>query len=184
MRWQNLLFAHWPIEPEEIRPLLPPELEIDTFDGSAWIGIVPFHLTIRLNWMPFALEFPEVNVRTYTTHRGKSGVWFLSLDASSRLAVTTARLRYCLPYHTAKMELQVDRLSAAALDSVFQSTDRSVDPTGCAGNGIRPNRRMFSGRTRLARTLAHRALFVVCGQSNRRHRLRRRCAHALATPRR
>ena len=129
MRWQNLLFAHWPIEPEEIRPLLPPELEIDTFDGSAWIGIVPFHLTIRLNWMPFAFEFPEVNVRTYTTYRGKSGVWFLSLDASSRLAVMTARLRYCLPYHNAKMELQVDRLSAARwIRFSSRRTDRSTAP--------------------------------------------------------
>jgi len=113
MRWQNLVFAHWPIEPEKIRPLLPSELEIDTYDGRAWIGIVPFHLTIRLNWMPIAFEFPEVNVRTYTTYRGKRGVWFLSLDASSRMAVMTARLRYCLPYHKAKMKLQVDRLSAA-----------------------------------------------------------------------
>jgi len=129
MRWQNLLFAHWPIEPEKIRPLLPPELEIDTFDGSAWTGIVPFHLTIRLNWMPFALEFPEVNVRTYTTYRGKSGVWFLRLDASSRLAVITARLRYCLPYHKAKMKLQIDRLSAARwIRFSSRRTDRSTAP--------------------------------------------------------
>src|SRR5690242_16263212 len=94
MRWQNLLFAHWPIAPDEISPLLPPQLELDTYDGWAWIGIVPFYLTIRLNWMPFAFEFPEVNVRTYTKYGGKSGVWFLSLDASSRIAVTMARLRY------------------------------------------------------------------------------------------
>jgi hypothetical protein len=87
MRWQNLLFAHWPIEPKKIRPLLPTGLELDTYDGWAWIGIVPFHLTSHLNWMPFAFEFPEVNVRTYANYQGKTGVWFFSLDASSRLAV-------------------------------------------------------------------------------------------------
>jgi hypothetical protein len=129
MRWQNLLFAHWPIEPEKIRGLLPPNLELDTYDGQAWIGIVPFHLTIRLYWMPFAFEFPEVNVRTYAKHDGKTGVWFLSLDASSRLAVTTARLRYCLPYHKAKMKMQIDRQSAARwIQFSSRRTDCSTTP--------------------------------------------------------
>jgi uncharacterized protein len=129
MRWQNLLFAHWPIEPEKIRGLLPPNLELDTYDGRAWIGIVPFYLTIRLNWMPCAFEFLEVNVRTYAKHDGKSGVWFLSLDASSRLAVTTARLAYCLPYHKAKMKMQIDRQSAARwIQFSSRRTDRSTAP--------------------------------------------------------
>ena len=129
MRWQNLLFAHWPIEPKKLRPLLPPKLELDTFDGWAWIGIVPFHLTIRLNWMPFAFEFPEVNVRTYVKHRGKTGVWFFSLDASSRLAVTTARWRYCLPYHRARMKLQIDRQSASRwIQFTSRRTGRSTTP--------------------------------------------------------
>ncbi len=129
MRWRNLLFAHWPIEPEKIRPLLPSKLELDTYDGWAWIGIVPFHLTIRLNWMPFAFEFPEVNVRTYAKHRGKTGVWFFSLDASSRLAVTTARWRYCLPYHRAKMKLQIDRQCASRwIQFESRRTGRSTKP--------------------------------------------------------
>jgi uncharacterized protein len=129
MRWQNLLFAHWPIEEEKLRPLLPPKLELDTYGGWAWIGIVPFHLTIRLNWMPFAFEFPEVNVRTYAKHRGKAGVWFISLDASSRLAVTTARWRYCLPYHGAKMKLEIDRQSASRwIQFSSRRTDHSTKP--------------------------------------------------------
>jgi uncharacterized protein YqjF (DUF2071 family) len=76
MRWRNLLFAHWPIEADELRPLIPPSLEIETFDGQAWIGIVPFHLTIRYRWMPLAVSFPEVNVRTYVRRGEQTGSGF------------------------------------------------------------------------------------------------------------
>ena len=110
MSWQNLLFAHWPVKPEVLRPLIPVGLEIDTFDNWAWIGIVPFHLTIRYRGMPFALSFPEVNVRTYVKRGDQTGVWFLSLDAHSRLAVMAARNRYSLPYHFARMKMQTERV--------------------------------------------------------------------------
>jgi hypothetical protein len=106
MQWRNLLLAHWPIRAALLRALIPRELEIDTFDGSAWIGIVPFYLTIRYRGMPFSLSFPEVNVRTYVRHRDLSGVWFLSLDAHNRLAVATARNHFGLPYHFARMSMQ------------------------------------------------------------------------------
>ncbi len=99
MCWRNLLLAHWPVRAHVLRPLIPAPLEIETFDGWAWIGIVPFHLTIRYRFMPFGLSFPEVNVRTYVRCGNESGVWFLSLDADSRLAVAVARHQYALPYH-------------------------------------------------------------------------------------
>jgi uncharacterized protein YqjF (DUF2071 family) len=116
MRWHDLLFAHWPIRPERLRSLIPAGLEIDTFDGWAWIGIVPFHMTgIRLRKMPelCSLAFPELNVRTYVRRRQrdgseKSGVWFLSLDAASRFGVCVARNWYRLPYHLADIDFDSD----------------------------------------------------------------------------
>jgi len=108
MRWQNLLFAHWPVGVAELRPLIPEGLEIDTFEGQAWIGVVPFYLTIRYRWMPLAMSFPEVNARTYVKRGGKSAVWFLSLDAHSRLAVAVARQQYALPYHAARMRMRAE----------------------------------------------------------------------------
>jgi uncharacterized protein YqjF (DUF2071 family) len=95
MRWHDLLFLHWPVRPELIRPLIPRGLELDTFDGSAWLGVVPFRMTgVRLRCIPqFAgMAFPEINVRTYVKAGGKSGVWFFSLDATSRLAVRRSAL--------------------------------------------------------------------------------------------
>lgn len=109
MRWHDLLFLHWPVRPEVIRPLIPEGLELETFDGSAWIGIVPFRMTgVRPRRFPAAaaLEFAELNVRTYVWTPGRSGVWFFSLDAASRLAVRAARSFYRLPYYNARIKVQ------------------------------------------------------------------------------
>src|SRR5919197_218550 len=84
--WQDLLFLHWPIDPIALRPLIPAALDIDTFEGQAWIGITPFALTdLRVTAMPpipGLSSFDEVNVRTYVVHNGTPGIWFFSLDAS------------------------------------------------------------------------------------------------------
>jgi uncharacterized protein len=109
MRWHDLLFLHWPVRPDVIRPLIPNGLELETFDGSAWIGIVPFRMTgVRPRYLPAvaALEFAELNVRTYVWTPGRSGVWFFSLDAASRLAVRGARSFYHLPYYDARIRVQ------------------------------------------------------------------------------
>jgi uncharacterized protein len=107
MRWHDLLFAHWPVRVDSIRPLIPSVLEIDTFDGSAWIGVVPFHMSgVRPRYVPMHLAFPELNVRTYVKYRGKSGVWFFSLDAASWLSVRAARW-LGLPYYDARMTVNV-----------------------------------------------------------------------------
>jgi uncharacterized protein YqjF (DUF2071 family) len=107
--WRELLFAHWPIDADAIRRLVPEPLEVDTFDGRAWLGIVPFTMTgIRLRWLPpvpGVTAFHELNVRTYVTFEGKPGVWFFSLDAANAAAVSGARLWFRLPYFRARMSL-------------------------------------------------------------------------------
>lgn len=110
--WNDLLFAHWPIDPDVMRPLVPSVLALDTFNGKCWIAVAPFHMSeIRGRWMPQIpglSAFPELNVRTYVKRGGKPGVYFFSLDAGSRVAAWTARLTYHLPYFHARMS-SIDR---------------------------------------------------------------------------
>lgn len=109
MRWHDLAFLHWPVAAELLRPLIPIELSLDTFDGTAWIGVVPFRMSgVRPRFVPSLpglSAFPEINVRTYVTAHGKPGVWFFSLDARNRLAVRVARAVFGLPYFDAQIEL-------------------------------------------------------------------------------
>src|SRR4051794_20636471 len=108
--WEDLLFAHWPLPAGELASFLPAPLELDTFDGSAWLGITPFEVSgLRLRGtppVPGVSRFPELNVRTYTTLDGKPGIWFFSLDAGSAAAVAGARLSYRLPYFHARMAIE------------------------------------------------------------------------------
>jgi len=105
--WHDLLFAHWPVPVETLRLSVPSALEVDTFDGHAWVGIVPFRMSgVRLRAtpsIPWLSAFPELNVRTYVTVGGKSGVWFYSLDAANAVAVRIARAWFHLPYFRARM---------------------------------------------------------------------------------
>ena len=107
--WDDLLFAHWRFPAEVLRPRIPAGLELDEFDGSAWIGVTPFRLTnLRFRGLlplPVASSFPELNVRTYVTAEGKPGIWFFSLDAASAVAVEAARRTYRLPYFRARMSV-------------------------------------------------------------------------------
>jgi uncharacterized protein YqjF (DUF2071 family) len=111
MRWHDVLFLHWPVVPELIRPLIPPDLELDSFEGQAWISIVSLRLTrVRPRYVPgiAGLAFSEIDVRTYVWSPDRSGVWFFSLDATNRLAVRTARTKYRLPYHDARITIQTE----------------------------------------------------------------------------
>jgi uncharacterized protein YqjF (DUF2071 family) len=113
-KWRTLLFLHWEVPADAIRPLLPAGLSVDTFDGRAYVGLVPFTMTgIRPTRMlppvPGVSAFHETNVRTYVHMKGKDpGVWFFSLDAANSVAVRAARRFWHLPYFRAEMAIEHD----------------------------------------------------------------------------
>lgn len=124
--WGKLLFMHWRIEAERLRPLLPQKLEIDTFDGSAWIAVVPFTMwdtrALFLPPVPGCSAMHELNVRTYVHFDGVPGVWFFSLDCTSLAAVLGARNFYFLPYYKADIELKQEG------ETIEYSLARKEDP--------------------------------------------------------
>ncbi|HEX3449707.1 MAG TPA: DUF2071 domain-containing protein [Isosphaeraceae bacterium] len=110
-KWRDLLFVHWPIAPEALRPLVPPQLELDLFDGRAYAGLVAFTMTgvrpVGLPPVPGLSSFHETNVRTYVRLADRDpGVWFFNLEAASKIAVRLARWSFHLPYHYAHMFLE------------------------------------------------------------------------------
>ena len=150
-RWHDLLFAHWRCPITDLRVLIPQPLEIDTFDGDAWIGVVPFYMRgVRMRWappLPTVHAFQELNVRTYVTLDGKPGVWFFSLDCESLLAVIGARIGAHLPYFRAAMRMHrhtndtIDyrsrRWSIAGPPAEFSATYRGVGDPFTAAPGTR-----------------------------------------------
>ncbi|MGH9580358.1 MAG: YqjF family protein [Terriglobales bacterium] len=110
--WHDLLFAHWPMEAATLRALVPAPLELDLFDGRAWVGVIPFRMSgVRLRGLPAVpglADFPEVNVRTYVRPGGRAGVYFFSLDAASWPACRAARMWYHLPYFHARMKVKME----------------------------------------------------------------------------
>ncbi|HYE13556.1 MAG TPA: DUF2071 domain-containing protein [Pyrinomonadaceae bacterium] len=108
--WGKLLFMHWPVAPSLLRQLIPPQLSIDTHEGQAWVGIVPFTMWgVRPYFappMPGLSSFHELNVRTYVHFDGVPGVLFLSLDITSTVATWAARQFFFLPYHNAEISLR------------------------------------------------------------------------------
>jgi uncharacterized protein len=109
-RWRDLLFLHWPVPVEVLRPLVPAPLSVDTYEGVAYVGLVPFWMIgVRPTWAPerVALRFLETNVRTYVHVDGRDpGVYFFSLEAASRVAVAVARAHFGLPYYWSRMRLR------------------------------------------------------------------------------
>jgi uncharacterized protein len=141
MRWHDLLFMHWPVKSDVLRPYIPSALTIDTFEGSAWIGIVPFRMSDvaprLVPPIPLFSAFPELNVRTYVTAGGKPGVWFFSLDAANPVAVEGARDVFHLPYYNARMACEPvgenihyasDRTHRNAPPAVFHGHYRPTGP--------------------------------------------------------
>ena len=110
-RWEHLLFAHWSVPADLLRPHLPERVEVQEFDGTAWLAVVPFvlsKLAMRfLPPMPGLNTFAELNLRTYVEVDGVPGVWFFSLDASNAVAVWAANTILKLPYHRARMTTRV-----------------------------------------------------------------------------
>lgn len=109
--WRDLLFAHWRVDPERLRPTVPRAFALDLFDGHAWVSVVPFCMTNvaprGVPALPWISAFPEVNLRTYVRVADRPGVYFYSLDARNPIAVRLARTLFNLPYHPASMT--VDR---------------------------------------------------------------------------
>ncbi len=108
--WEHLLFAHWPVPAGTLRALVPPQLDLDTHAGRAWLGVVPFGMRgvypRHTRPVPGLSTFLELNVRTYVTVGGRRGVYFFSLDAANPVAGAIARAWYKLPYFNARMTAQ------------------------------------------------------------------------------
>lgn len=108
--WGKLLFMHWRMPIDALRRLIPEPLAIDTFEGEAWVGLIPFTIwdarPIFTPPLPWLSDFHEINVRTYVHLDGVPGVWFFSLDANSLVAVMAARTFFHLPYHNASISLE------------------------------------------------------------------------------
>jgi uncharacterized protein YqjF (DUF2071 family) len=143
-RWNDLLFAHWRAPASQVAALLPEGLHLDTFDGTAWLGVVPFWMDrVKIRGVPFipsARSYPELNLRTYVRdHRtGTPGVYFFSLDGASLLAVAVARSLYHMPCYWADMRLEAQserefvfysrrRLSGKPV--IFKARYRGLGPT-------------------------------------------------------
>ena len=173
--WQNLLFIHFPLPPETLRSLLPPQIELDTFDGQAWIGIVPFRAThTGPRWLPpppLISSFPEINVRTYVTWQGIPGVYFFSLDASNLLAVLGARLFFHLPYFKARMDIQQQQ------GMFHYQSQRQVASWSSAGSAVyeglyRPNSPVFFAQQgTLEYWLVERYCLYTVSKKNRLYRV-------------
>src|SRR5262245_58428013 len=148
-RWRHLLFLHWEVPVDALKALVPAELDIDTFEGRAYIGLVPFTMRDVSPWwspsVPGISNFHELNVRTYVHKDGElPGVWFFSLDAASSIAVIVARTGWHLPYHRASMDLSVEdsivhyqssRIYPGPKPAEFEATYRIGEGLGHAAPG-------------------------------------------------
>jgi len=134
-RWERLTMLHWPYPPDVVRPLLPTGLDLDLFDGQAWVGLVPFAMRIRPPRgpeIPGLSAFPETNVRTYAVGPdGRRAIWFLSLDVPRLPAVLVARATYRLPYHWSRM-----RLTASGAGVRYVSRRRWPGRVGAGGEVV------------------------------------------------
>jgi len=143
-RWNDLLFAHWPVPASSLAKLLPDWLDLDTYQGSAWLGVVPFWLDrIKIRGVPSipgVRSFPDLNLRTYVRDRytGTPGIFCFSLDASNLVAIAVARIFYHLPYYWADMRLEqrsdrefafYSRRLFAGRQVIFKARYRGLGPT-------------------------------------------------------
>jgi uncharacterized protein YqjF (DUF2071 family) len=140
--WERLLFAHWPVDPKALRPHVPAALDLDEHDGSAYVGLVPFRVSgHRLRGtlpLPGLSGFLELNCRTCVSLRGRPGIWFFSLDASSRWVVEAARRFYRLPYHQARIRQVGDSFEASRIGAdgvAFSARYRPEGPIRTAEPG-------------------------------------------------
>src|SRR5215204_5503472 len=159
--WGDLLFMHWPVPAQSLRPLIPEPLAIDTHDGVAWIGITPFTMwgirPVFAPALPRLSESHELNVRTYVHLDGVPGVWFFSLDASNTIAVLGARLAFHLPYFKAHMRLE---RRGRAICFTSRRTHRRA-AAGRVQGILDGRRRVGGGPAGFTRFLPHRTLLSL-----------------------
>lgn len=137
MGWRHVLFSNWPVDPADLVAHLPSALTVDTYDGDAWLSVVPFtNVDVRPTWVPkgWGFRLPELNLRTYVTHDGDDGVYFFSLDAQGVLAVIGARLFHHLPYFYARCSLTEDDGEIRFLSKRLHPGSRSVHFDGVYGS--------------------------------------------------
>ena len=184
-RWNDLLFAHWPIPAAKLESLLPPGLQVDTFDQSAWVGVVPFWMDrVQLRGVPRipgASRFPELNLRTYVRERNtnRAGVYFFCLEASNPLAVIVAKAVFHLPYHWARMSIK----ARSEREFTYQSERLlSAKPVRFRAHyrGLGKVRTIDQSRPGTHRVLSHRALLSLHHQSQRATAARGYSPHAMA----
>jgi uncharacterized protein YqjF (DUF2071 family) len=164
--WENLTFLHWPYQPSSIRGLLPQSLELDTFGGSAWVGLTPFVVTglraAGVPALPWLSRFPEMNVRTYVRGpEGERGIWFFSLEADRLAAVIGARLSYGLPYRWAKMKVRAGSSVISYCSHRHLGAGSAYIVVRC-GAPIEPNEleRFLTARFRLYSMVAGRLIYA------------------------
>jgi len=148
-KWRSLLFLHWSLPVEAVQRLLPPGLSVDTFEGRAFVGVIPFTMRgVRPRFAPAVApvsNFHELNVRTYVHHEGRDpGIWFFSLEAANSLAVRLARRFWHLPYQRARMSMETqgnevryasERLWPGPLPARFRARWRTGEELGTAQPG-------------------------------------------------
>ncbi len=177
--WHHLLFLHWEIPPAELQALIPPGLRVDTFQGKAYVGLVPFTITgvraLLTPPLPWISSFHEVNVRTYVHLDGRDpGVWFFSLDASSPLAVAAARAMYKLAYFDADIAFDA---SDEALPAIAFHSQRT-DPRGSMPANLHVRYRPLEGAVQpaapgsLEHFLVERYILYAEDEQRRLHRAR------------
>jgi uncharacterized protein len=163
--WHDLLFAHWPVHGDVLRDLVPSEFPVDLFDGNAWLGVVPFHMTNvaprGVPSLPWISEFPELNVRTYVRVSDKPGIYFFSLDAGSGLAVQAAKSLLNLPYFAAEMNVlpngdTIEYDSQRESPSVAATFSASYGPVGPVFEAIRGSLEYFLTERYCLYNLDHR----------------------------
>jgi uncharacterized protein len=137
--WEDLLFAHWSVEPERLERVVPPQLPLDVVDGKAWIAVTPFAVKgLRMRGVapvPVLSAFPEINCRTYVTVDGQPGIYFFSLDTSSRFAVATARRIYRLPYFHARQRFGSETFETHRAAAEFAASYRPLGEAAPAAPG-------------------------------------------------
>jgi uncharacterized protein len=134
--WYDLLFAHWPVPVADVRAHVPPELELDLFDGEAWISVTAFEVRgtrpARRAAVAGPLAVPGAQrVRTYVTVADRPGIWFFSLDAASALAVAAPRTVYRLPYFRARMG--IDTATRPGIEYRSERVDARGEPAAFRG---------------------------------------------------